>query len=274
MMKMKMTLAFLPSQECLCRAKQNYLACPHPAHHHHHHCHHHHCHHHHCHHHHCHHDHGHHHYSYQYFQYHRQIKFFFTNLTVVLAGIGTGQVTVHRPCVPDDVLKALEVRKMITIILLSSSSSSTCMLSSSSSSSWLTVLAKVSLSVNSSTKAASSSLLGWLTSDCIRTKETVTYLTPQVPRSRRQDLLGRLEHLPLGRLGTNSNCRACLSQSGEQNIRFCWSKNIREHFLTGCSLSVLAPSLLMFSLKRALRSNWASQRALMMRIRSASLALL
>ena len=87
-------------------------------------------------------------------------SFFFTNLTVVLAGIGTGQVTVHRPCVPDDVLKALEVRKMITIILLSSSSSTTCMLSSSSSSSWLTVLAKVSLSVNSSTKAASSSLLG------------------------------------------------------------------------------------------------------------------
>ena len=87
-------------------------------------------------------------------------SFFFTNLTVVLAGIGTGQVTVHRPCVPDDVLKTLEVRKMITIILLLSSPSTTCMLSSSSSSSWLTVLAKVSLSVNSSTKAASSSLLG------------------------------------------------------------------------------------------------------------------
>ena len=87
-------------------------------------------------------------------------SFFFTNLTVVLAGIGTGQVAVHRPCVPDDVLKALKVRKMITMIILSSPSSSTCMLSSSSSSSWLTVLAKVSLSVNSSTKAASSSLLG------------------------------------------------------------------------------------------------------------------
>ena len=31
-----------------------------------------------------------------------------TNLAIVLAGIGTGEVAVHWPCVSDDILKALQ----------------------------------------------------------------------------------------------------------------------------------------------------------------------